>query len=238
MILVLIALAQAVVSDGNQPHLAADVEGRLYVAYCRGGNIEVRDSTDGGKTFGKGVIAIDASGRFKGGCQRGPRIGVSSTGGVAVTSPACFDEKERENQYPKSEMWVTRSGDKGQAWSKPLRVNEVEKTAAEALHWMAVAPNGDVHVAWLDTRDAGPRANCVWYTRVVGEKVEKNRRLTGAVCPCCAPGLALDEKGNPTIVVRDAKGSDRAILLLSSRDSGKSFSQPAPISTGKTGLDG
>ena len=65
--------------------------------------------------------------------------------------------------------------------------------ASEALHWMAVAPDGVVHVAWLDHREAG--VNKLYYRRVTSGELLPEQKITEAVCECCAPGLAVDTAG-------------------------------------------
>lgn len=232
--MVLLALLQ-IFEGAIQPQPAIGPGGKAYVAMIQGGDVRVAASEDGGKTWGTPATAIDTGGKLKGGMRRGPRIGVDAKGGIVVTAPACFDEAEFKKQYPSNELWLVRSADGGKTWSKPVRINEEPKKAAEALHWMAVDAEGIAHVAWLDFRD--DKINCLWYTRVKGEKPEKNRKLTGAVCECCAPGMALDAKGNPFIVVRERSERDRGVLLLVSRNGGKSFEKAAPVQDAETNVD-
>lgn len=225
----------AVWEEAIQPQAAVAPDGTVHVAMIRDGNIVVASSKDGTK-FGEPVVAIDGGGKARGGMQRGPRIGVDAKGNLVVTAPVCFDAKELERKYPKAELWLTRSADGGKTWSKPLQVNDQEKHAPEALHWMAVDPSGDAHVAWLDTRNKG---QALYYSRVGAEKAGPNVRLVDAVCECCAPGLAVDAKGNAVVAVRETgKKNDRAILIVSSRNGGKSFSDPAPINVMPTGVGG
>ncbi len=224
------------VGEGIQPQVAVGAEGRIHVVMIAGGNIVVRSSADRGKTWGEPSVALDAKGRAKGGMQRGPRIGADAKGNLVVTAPICFDEKEFEKQYPTNELWLARSGDGGKTWSKPQQVNEVAKKAPESLHWMVVASNGDAHVAWLDMRDAGERGQNLWYAKATGDKVGRNMRIAGPVCECCAPGLAVDDRGNPFAIVREGKKGDRAILMTASRDGGKTWGAAAPVNAGRTGL--
>jgi hypothetical protein len=235
MTLVLIALlAQTLVAErAVQPQVAIDGEGRIHVAFAQDGNIAVATSTDGGRTFGAPVVAIDAKGTVKAGQQRGPRIGADGKGHLVVTAPVCFDESELAKQYPTGELWLTRSPDGGRTWSKLVQVNDANGQAPEALHWMAVAPDGDVHVAWVDKRQA-TRGQDLFYARVTGDKASTNVRIASEICPCCAPGLAVDAAGNPYVAIREGTGMDRAILLIVSKDGGRTFSLPAPANSGKT----
>lgn len=234
MILIL-AVLQTVADDATQPKVCIAPDGRVHVVLIRGGNIAVATSTDRGATFGEPVVAIDGGGRIQGGRQRGPRIGADAKGNLVVTAPACFDESEFRKKYPTAELWLVRSSDGGKTWSKPAQVNEVAKKAPEALHWMAVAADGAAHVAWLDNRKGG-REQRVFYSRV-GEKPGPNLALTEAVCECCAPGLALDGKGNPTVVVRGWGKKDREVLVVRSTDGGRTFSPPKRVNAAETNVD-
>jgi hypothetical protein len=241
MIALLLLLAQdgtLVASDATQPKVAIGPDGTIHVVFIRGGNIAVASSTDGGKTFSEPVVAIDNNGEAKGGMQRGPRIGVDAKGAVVVTAPLNFDEAEKAKRFPTQELWIARSTDGGKTWTKPVQVNEVAKKAPESLHWMAVSPDGDAHVAWLDMRDGRPREQYLYYAKVGPDlKVGKNLRIAGPVCECCAPGLAVDDKGNPFVLVREGAKKNRAVVLTRSTNGGKSWSPPAAVNTGPTSID-
>ena len=106
-----------------------------------------------------------------------------------------FDDAEYEKRYPTADLYLVRSTDGGKMWSTPRQVNEVTKQAPEALHWMAVAPRGEVHVAWLDRRDREQSGQDIYYSTVVDGEVGTNVKVARTVCECCAPGLAIDAAG-------------------------------------------
>ncbi|MCE9584541.1 MAG: glycoside hydrolase [Planctomycetes bacterium] len=226
--LVTAASAETVVSGAIQPQLAQDTDGGFYCVFIRNGNIELTVSADGGKTWSAPVVAIDAGGKASGGRQRGPRIGVDAKKNVFVTAPVCFDPVKQKEKYPPAELWIAVSNDAGKTFGKPSRVNDVDGAAAESLHQIAVAPSGEAHVVWLDNREG--KGNCVWYARISGGKASKNVRLTPPCCPCCAPGIGLDGKGNPFVVYREmTDDGSREIFMTVSRDGGKSFSPTARV---------
>jgi hypothetical protein len=227
-----------IASDARQPCLAADADGGFYCAFIRNGNIELSASTDGGKTWSAPVTAIDAKGKARGGMQRGPRIGVDSRKRITVTAPLCFDEKELAEKYPKAELWIARSTDGGKSFSSPSQINEKNGTAPEALHAMAVAPDGDAHVAWLDMRGRG-KGQDLYYAKIVDGKPGPNLKIGTTLCECCAPGLALDGKGNPSVVWRDGQSTDsRPIWISTSRDGGRAFSAPSRVNPTETRVAG
>ena len=109
----------------------------------------------------------------------------------------------------------------------------VAPAAAHADLYRWTAPDGTVHAAWIDKRQA-TRGQDLFYANVTGDKVSPNVRIASEVCPCCAPGLAVDAAGNPHVVIREGVGMDRSILLIASKDGGRTFSVPAPANSGKT----
>ncbi len=222
--------AALVSADAIQPHVALDGDGSAYVVFLHKGNVAVAVSADQGKSFSAPVVAIDAQGRARGGHKRGPRIGVDAKKNLTVTCPLTFDDAENEQKYPTAELYLVTSADGGKTWSKPAQVNEVSRKAPEALHWMAVAPNGEVHVAWLDRRDREGPGQDLYYAKVVNGKVDRNVKLGTTVCECCAPGLAVDADGNPFVAWREGgKKSSREIFAVRSTDRGASFGKPVQV---------
>lgn len=228
LVLASASCAETVVSGAIQPQLAQDADGAFYCTFIRNGNIELSVSTDGGKTWSQPVVAIDAKGKASGGKQRGPRVGVDAKKNVTVSAPLCFDPVKLKEKYPPAELWVATSTDGGKSFGPPVQVNDVAGAAAESLHQLAVAPNGDAHLVWLDSRDG--KGNSLCYARVSGGKVSKNVKISPPVCPCCAPGMALDGKGNPFVAYREmADDGSREVFLTLSRDGGKAWTPPGRV---------
>jgi hypothetical protein len=197
--------------------------------------IQLAISADQGATFSEPSNILNTGGRIQGGADRGPQIAVDNKGFIIITAPICLDPQELKKQMPQRDLWLFRSVDGGKKWSKPVRVNEIPKKAGEALHSLAVAKDGTAHIVWLDARDN--RGNSLWYARCSDTKVGRNLKLAGPVCECCAPDIAVDHVGNPTVVVREAKKGDRGIVLLRSENSGKTFGTSTRISPLKSGVE-
>jgi hypothetical protein len=68
------------------------------------------------------------------------------------------------NSDPCDVMFV-RSTDEGTTWSAPIKVNDdISTTNNQWMATMAVAPNGRIDAAWLDTRDApGSDSSALYY---------------------------------------------------------------------------
>lgn len=248
-VMVLVALSavapapRAVVIAGGaiQPQLAALEDGSFYAVFIKDGNIGFSFSADRGRTWSPPAVAIDARGRAKGGMQRGPRIAVDAKKTIYVTAPICFDEAEFSKQYPTQDLYLAVSTDGGKTFSKPAPVNDVPKQAPESLHWLATSPGGDVFVAWLDRRQRlNSPGQDLGYVKITdqGRKIGKNGVLPGPLCECCAPGLAVDGKGNPTLIYREGgKNPNRALMLAVSTNGGASFARAARINQGESKVD-
>lgn len=170
-----------VVERSIQPQVAVDRSGKIAVAFIQDGNIAVSTSPDGGKTFSPHVVAIDVKRQASGGAQRGPRIGVDTKGNITVPAPVTFDEAERTKRYPTCDLYIVTSQDGGKPWTAPLQVNSSPKKAPEALHWLAVAPGGTAHVAWLDVRSRLGPGQDIYFAIVAGSRVTENRRVASEV---------------------------------------------------------
>jgi hypothetical protein len=233
--------ATVIAGGAIQPHLAASEDGAFYAVFIKGGNIEFASSEDKGKTWSAPVIAIDAKGKASGGMQRGPRIAIDARKTIYISAPLCFDEAEFSKKYPTQDLFLAVSTDGGKTFSKPVQVNDVPKQAPESLHWLAAAPNGDVFVAWLDRRQRGSSpGQDLGYVKITdqGKKVGKNGVLPGPLCECCAPGLAVDGKGNPTIIYREGgKNPNRALMMAVSTNAGASFARITRVNQGDSKVD-
>jgi hypothetical protein len=231
--------AVRVAPKAKQPALAIDAEGAVYVAFLEAGNVVVAVSADRARTFGPPRLAIDAKGRARAGRQRGPRIAARGKGLLALTAPLTFDDAETDKPYPTAELYLVTSKDGGATWTPPLRVNEVEKKAPEALHAMALAGDGTVHVAWLDLRERAGRGQDLWYARAADGKVGPNVRIAQTICECCAPAVVLDGKGNPVLAWREGgEDESREILAARSTDGGATFGKAARLNPENTKENG
>jgi hypothetical protein len=167
---------------------------------------------------------------MKGGMHRGPRIGVDAKKNLIVTAPAVFDDAEFQKKYPTADLYVVTSADGGESWSRPARVNESSKDAPEALHWLAVTPSGEAHVAWLDRRGRQDPGQDIFYAKLAGGRIGKNQRIANMVCECCAPGLAVDASGNAWLSFREGgQKPSREVFAIRSVDQGATFSLPVQV---------
>lgn len=236
----LLLLAQIVVArDAVQPHLAVDGKGTLHAVFLRNGNIEIASSADRGMSFSEPRVAIDAKGKARGGMQRGPRVAVDGKGTVYVSAPLSYDPAEWAKRYPTQDLYLATSADGGRSFGAPVMVNDQPKKAPESLHWLAASPGDGAFVAWLDIR-AREKGQDLFLAKITeqGKKISRNAPLATALCECCAPGLAVDAKGNPIVAFREGGGkTNRPIGLLISKNGGTSFGAPVRLNTEDSKVD-
>ena len=128
-----------------------------------------------------------------------------------------------------------RSMNFGRSFSEPIIVNDDVGQAYHSFQTMEVAPDGTIYVAWLDGRDKKsnpPGTGSLYIAKSVdrGATFGKNIKVAGAICPCCRPAIAFDEKGKVFISWRHVyEGHNRIIVVASSEDKGETWSEEIKV---------
>ncbi|MGE3537941.1 MAG: sialidase family protein [Candidatus Tectimicrobiota bacterium] len=150
-----------------------------------------------------------------------------------------------------SDLRLSRSLDGGRSFEAPLRVNE-DRPLSHSFEGLAVAADGTVFVAWIDSREDGHRAG-TYLTRITqrGTRVEPARLLDSDTCVCCRVGLRSAPPQTVAAIWRKVfPGNLRDMVLGLSRDGGRTFTTPVlvhddhwqitacPHRGGSVGLDG
>ncbi len=212
------------------PSLAFDSDGNPYIAFSQGGNIMVCASADGGATFGAPVMALNCKGMDPATPNRAPHIAVDNTKKVYVSAPVAGD------------IVFTVSADKGKTFGRIFPVSE-PKTGAESAHGAAAGP-GDLHLAWLATREGKPPALVYCRFGPDGKKPAKQTPVTISpyACEACPPAVWVDGKGNPCVAWRESGHDEkskvnRQIYIAYSTDGGRSFGAAAQLNGVDSGLE-
>ncbi len=150
-------ISTALANQGSVPAVGPD--GTLYVAYISqvewvGSVINVAVSTDGGATFGperQATVVLELPSPLPGSLFRVnsfPSIAVSPVNGYVYVVWADY-------RYGDADIFFIRSTDRGVMWSTPKRLNDdaVLNQKDQFFPWVAVGPNGHIHVTWFDRRD-------------------------------------------------------------------------------------
>lgn len=213
--------------SAREPQIAIDADRRVYVAFGIADSIFVSTSLDQGRSYGAPVL-VGSPSKLSLGMRRGPRI-TAHNGVLTISAIYGAQGKGRDG-----DLVAFRSSDKGRTWSSAVRINNVDDSAREGLHAMAVAPNGTVACAWLDMREKGTKL-LVSLSKDGGQSWGENmvayESPSGTICECCHPSLAFDGKGSPHILFRNALDGDRDMYLLKCPDQ-RSFSKAAKLGRG------
>jgi len=151
------------VVQGPRPVVGND--GTLYVAWfdstddgsMKGlGEIHVARSTDGGKSFSKPVITSvfnelpfrprNAFFRYWGSVF--PRLAIGPEDELYLVYTARPAERIRDD----GDIFFISSVDRGESWSKPVRLNADEEDNLQFFPEIDVDSNGTIHVMWGDMR--------------------------------------------------------------------------------------
>jgi hypothetical protein len=174
------------------------------VAFGAGNSIYF-STLNGGKP-----VLVTSNGKLALGRHRGPRLAFAGT--TAVIS-AIVGEK---GGGADGDLLVWRSSDGGQAWTAPVRINDVAGSAREGLHGMA-ASGSTLAAAWLDLRSKGTRLYAS-VSRDGGATWSKNMLVyespSGTICQCCHPSVAVGNDGGVTVMFRNAVDGNRDMYAV------------------------
>jgi hypothetical protein len=128
-----------------------------------------------------------------------------------------------------SDLLLSRSLDGGKTWDGPLRINDDVPTA-HSFEGVAVAPDGTVIVAWIETRD-GKAATFLARVGDRGARVAETLRLdTGETCVCCRVDVTAGPGDSVAVLWRKVFPENvRDMVVAGSRDGGRTFGAPVLV---------
>ncbi|MCC7335412.1 MAG: exo-alpha-sialidase [Pirellulaceae bacterium] len=216
------------VPGAQQPRVAIDPAGHIYVAFGANEDIYVCKSVDRGQTYTV-PVKVGHVGKLALGMRRGPRI-VADKNLIVVTAIS----------HESGNLMVWRSDDSGETWTHPTNINDQPKVAREGLHGMAIGPDGLIFCTWLDLRNE--RTQIYGASSQDGGKTwTENRRIyaspSGTVCECCHPSVAINDDGVVYVLWRNALDGNRDMFLARSDDSGQTFGGAEKLGIGSWKLN-
>lgn len=179
--------------EGATPCVGAD--GTVYVVWAGPRGIEIDQSNDGGKTFGKDRVIADMPGGWNHDVE-----GIGRANGMPVTAADLSGGPHGGTLYVNwiderngdKDVFLISSRDAGQTWSEPLRVNDdpLENGRDQFFTWMAVDPtDGAVNIAFYDRRDTQGAGTKLTLARSIdGGATFKNYAIDRQPEFKCAPG--------------------------------------------------
>lgn len=141
--------------EGATPAVGPD--GQVYVSWAGPNGILFDRSTDGGVTFGKDIFvtdqvggwATDIPGLYR--CNGLPFTKCDISGGKYNGNIYINFSDNRSGNY---DIYIVKSTDQGNKWSKPVRVNNDETSKDQFMSNFTVDPvSGNIYVLFYDRRN-------------------------------------------------------------------------------------
>lgn len=144
----------------------------------------------------------------------------------AVTHPKARPDKPFAN-----DLRLSRSTDGGKTFLPSILVNDDEQVIGHSFDSLHVAPDGVIHVAWIDARE-GKKESGTFATSSAdhGRTVGKNRKVDEDTCVCCRTAMATALDGTLYVAWRKILPGDlRETVVARSSDGGQSFTSPVIV---------
>lgn len=144
----------------------------------------------------------------------------------ALTHPKLAADKPFSN-----ELRLSRSTDGGKTFLPSILVNDDEQVIGHSFDSLHVAPNGVVHMAWIDGRE-GKKESGTFITRSTdhGRTVAKNLKVDDNTCVCCRTSLTTGPDGTLYLAWRKVlPGELRETVVARSTDGGSTYSSPVIV---------
>ncbi len=212
------------------PKVSVTASGALYLLSLEptptGERLALRISHNHGDSFGPPVWVSPAGAPISAHGENSPVLALTPTEIYVLW------EQRREDGY--TDILVARSVDFGRSFEPPVSVVRKARPSFHGFAHLAVAPNGDVYVAWLDARDPPeqPGTFSVYLARSTdrGASFGENVRVAGSACPCCRVALLAEAGGRLWIAWRKVfVGDVRDIVVSTSSDGGRTFAPPVRV---------
>ncbi len=217
-----------VVGQGNGLQLMLETSESMkfiYAAYQEKGGQDLLylSSHNVGDTFSKPYPVNQVPGEVSAHGENGPLLRKGTGIGVFAVWQGGKDIK------------FARSMNFGRSFSPAIKVNDEEGEGYRSFQAMEVGPDGTIYVAWLDGRDKKnnpPGTGSLYIAKSVdqGGSFGKNIKVSGAICPCCRPAIAFDDKGTVFISWRHVyEGDNRIVVVSRSQDQGETWSEKVRV---------
>lgn len=144
----------------------------------------------------------------------------------AVTHPKMTPDKPFSN-----DLRLSRSTDGGKTFQPSVLVNDDQLVIGHSFDSIHVAPDGAVHIAWIDGRE-GKKESGTFATRSTdhGRTVDKNLKVDESTCVCCRTSMTSSPDGTLYVAWRKILPGDlRETVVARSTDGGATYSAPVIV---------
>ena len=214
------------------PSIRIDDEGRIALAWMEE-NKDIRSVLYAGTEHPGGPIGppvtVNQSAEAPYMRQESPALAVVGDDVFltwALTHPKLTQDKPFSN-----ELRLSRSTDGGKTFLPSILVNDDEQVIGHSFDSIHVAPDGVVHVAWIDGRE-GQKEPGTFITRSTdhGRTVVKNLKVDDNTCVCCRTSLTTGPDGTLYVAWRKVlPGELRETVVARSIDGGQTFTAPVIV---------
>ncbi len=225
-------LSLPMIQASRDPKLAIRASGAVYLlAPYRGASdleLGLFISNDGGDHFAPPVRVSQEGSAVSSHGENSPTLAFGRTEVYALW--------ERKKARGGTDLVVSRSLRFGHHFDPPVKVTDKVEPSSNAFSSLAVAPNGEAYVVWLDGRDKEVRGrgmSSVYLSRSndQGASFGPNRQVFAGVCPCCRTVLAFGSEGEIFVSWRHVfEAQVRDMVIAVSRDGGENFAKPVRVS--------
>lgn len=236
--------------DALDPYLTVDNKGNPVLCWTE------KDSNDSLYRLKYAIYNVKSD-------SFGPALTVSVSSGISPTAEsmgkiafksdgtvfAVFGKRFPNEKNPfAGAIYYCFSKDQGRTWSQPDYLHsDTSHSYGRNFFDIATLKNGELAVIWLDGRYAGTiKGSALFFSRTEKDKgFTKDSCLVKGTCECCRTDILSDEAGNIHIAYRDIafpsqlSGKQvRDMTYIVSKDRGRTFSSPVPISKDNWAIDG
>jgi len=205
----------------SAPAVAMGADGKPIVAWIAGGHANTVFVARPGESSEPARVNPPATSADS--LHQAPGLAVGPGGEVYVTWSST--KPKPEGVLFASDLYLSRSLDGGRTFEAPLRVND-DRPISHSFENLALAPDGTVLVAWIDSRD-GARQTATYVARVTerGSRLDRVTRLDGGeTCVCCRVSVAAGPGDAAAVLWRKVFAGDvRDMVLSRSGDGGRTF---------------
>jgi hypothetical protein len=218
---------------GSCSYLTQDAKGNLVMSWVRMINDSVSAfcyavSADHSQSFTQPVV-IPATNRIEPHAENLPKIIFKSSGEII----ALWGEP---NPNPKSKysglVFYSQSFDNGATWNSPRRLVNDTSGYDQRYYDVALLPDGEVAIIWLDNRKTtGKEGSALYFAVTKGrDGFSGEKMISQGCCQCCRTALFIDSKGSIHVLYRGIiNDSIRDMVHSVSNDRGNTFSDPRII---------
>ena len=175
------------------------------------------------------AVRVNGSGEVPYSRQEAPALAVSGDDVLmtwAVTHPKVTPDKPFSN-----DLRLSRSTDGGKTFQPSVLVNDDQQVIGHSFDSIHVAPDGAVHIAWIDGRE-GKKESGTFATRSTdrGRTVDKNLKVDDNTCVCCRTAMTSGPDGTLYVAWRKILPGDlRETVVARSTDGGATYSAPVIV---------